>query len=100
MTPQQEALLVELTRHLEAAHGGREPLVNTSLLTARAMLRLADAGRLGVTEQDEKRLDTLHGLVRWGQLAYPLLRIDPEVFAAQRRARRGPRGRGAGEWGD
>lgn len=89
MTDKEEACLAQLTTHLGAAHAGREPLAHGKLVTARALLRLADGGRLELTEDDQQRLDALHGLVRWGQLAYPLLRVDPGVFAAERRARRG-----------
>lgn len=53
------------------------------------MRKMAHAAFEGVNSASgEERFDTLYGLVRWGLVVFPLLRVDPRVFAAERRARR------------
>jgi hypothetical protein len=88
VTPELDTLLTALTRQLGAARGGREPLLHSSLASGRALLRGTQGHEAELTEGDHRRLDTLFGLVRWGELVYPLLRLDPWVFAEARRSSR------------
>lgn len=96
MNEEQDRLLTELTGQLTAAHAGRLPLAGTTIKSGRALLRAAWAREAELTEEDHDRLEKLFGLVRWGELVYPLLRMDPWVFAealrSSRRARRLARG--------
>ena len=104
MTPEQFAAVEALVGQLRDAYQGISPLSPAAVHRARAIVRLVDHGRVSATEDEQQRLDALHGLVRWGQLAYPVLRVDPAMFAAQRRERRvgpppAPR-MTPGNWGD
>ncbi|MDB5898279.1 MAG: hypothetical protein JWP41_1881 [Ramlibacter sp.] len=89
MTPEQDRYVADLTRQLQEAHSGHQPLTPSVLRHARETIRSADSGRMELTEAEQERLDSLYGLVQWGQIALPLQRIDPAIFAKQRRARRG-----------
>jgi hypothetical protein len=101
VTPKQEGWLEELARQLQAAHRGDQPLSQSVLRHARALVRLVDAGGMPLTELHERRVDNLYGLLRWGELAYPLHRLAPGLFAQERRARRsGGTGPHTPEWSD
>lgn len=93
MTPEQDRYIADLTHKLQEAHSGHQPLTPSVLQHARAAVRLADAGRIALTEAEEERVDTLYGLLQWGQLAHPLQRIDLRLFAEQRRAQRAEGGK-------
>jgi hypothetical protein len=94
----QAKFLTDLLQQMRAAHDGALLLSYSTVTSARALLRAADTGRLELTEDEKQQLDTLYGLVRWGQLVYPLQRLDPELFAKERRTKRAaPSGP---QWGD
>jgi hypothetical protein len=88
MTDPQSAFLAKLLGELRAAHEGSQRLAPSSLRKARDFIRAADTGKLEVSEQEQRELDSLYGLLRWGELVYPMHRIDPELFARERRERR------------
>src|SRR5262249_9370326 len=88
MNAPQRAHLEELLGLLRAAHGGTQRLASSSVIKAREFIRAADAGKLEVSAREQRELDALYGLLRWGELVYPIQRVDPELFARERRARR------------
>lgn len=88
MTEAERGALAALTAELRAAYEGSQRLTPAALTKARATIRAVDSGQLHATEHEQRELDTLYGLFRWGELVYPLHRIEPELFAAERRGRR------------
>lgn len=88
MTPHQQDILAGLLLPLRAAHQGGKLPHDALVQRARAVLRLADKDPRGLTEQDQVLLDELHGLTKWAGLVYPLTRLDPATFAAERRDKR------------
>jgi len=88
VTAEQSAALEALIGELQDAYRGLAPLRPTAVQRGRAAVRYGDSGRLPLTEEDQQRFDTLHGLVRWGQMAAPILRVDPAIFAEERRRAR------------
>jgi hypothetical protein len=100
VTPQQEKLVGDLLGTLRAAYEGHRLPRLATVSQARAVLRLADAKPQGLTEADQQVLDDLHGYAKWGELVYPVSRIEPAVFAARRRAKRSRSGLLRADWGD
>jgi hypothetical protein len=100
VTPEQAKLVGDLLGALRAAHGGLRLPKLAVVSRARAVLRLADAKPQGLTEADQQVLDDLHGFTKWGELVYPVSRIEPAVFAARRRAKRSRSGLLRADWGD
>ncbi len=60
MTPEQDRYITDLTCRLQEAHDGRRPL----LLHTRTAVRLADAGRMQLTEAEQERVDVLYALLQ------------------------------------
>lgn len=89
MTADQERIVRELLGTLRDAYEGKRLPPLPALRKARAVLRLADAKPEGLTEPDQRLLDELEGFAKWGELVYPVTRIEPAMFAARRRAKRG-----------
>jgi hypothetical protein len=87
LTPRQQEILEGLLQPLRAAYqGGKLP---HNALVQRACAAVRQANDLpGLTEADQLLLDELYGLAKWAGLIYPLTRLDPAMFAAERRAKR------------
>lgn len=100
VTPEQARYVADLMHQLQQAYSRQRPLTPSALLHARDTLRSADAGRMELSEAEEERMDALYGLLQWGQIALPLLRVDPRLFAEQRRARRTAKTAPEEEWSD
>jgi hypothetical protein len=62
------------------------------ILTKRSkdILKLAEECPDRFTEDgDQELLDELYGFCKWASLVYPIARVDPRLFGAERRALRG-----------
>lgn len=100
MTPEQEKLVGDLLGTLRAAYEGRRLPTLAVVSKARAVLRLAEAKPQGLTEADQQVLDDLHGFTKWGELVYPVSRVEPAVFAARRRSKRTRTSPMRADWAD
>ena len=89
MTPKERERLQELLGPLRDAQANGKLPRNALIQSARAVIRYADANPGRFTEEDQRQLDELHGLACWAALLYPLTRVNPEMFASERRAKRG-----------
>lgn len=90
----------DLLGSLRAAYEGHRLPPMAVVSKARAILRVVDAKPQGLTEADQQLLDDLHGYAKWGELVYPVSRVEPAMFAARRRAKRTRSSPLKADWGD